>query len=98
MIQARIYRPAKSAMQSGRAKSNGWILAFCPKKTGFIDPVMGWRGSEDTLPQVRLTFRSLEAALAYAQKMNLSVQVDPVHTRLVRPKSYADNFRNDKVR
>jgi len=98
MVQARIYRPAKSAMQSGKARNNQWVLEFSPQGPGFIDPIMGWRGSEDTLHQVRLTFQTLEETLAYAKKMNLAVQIDPAHSRRVRPKSYADNFRYDKVR
>jgi hypothetical protein len=85
-------------MQSGKAKSSHWVLEFCPQGSGFIDPIMGWRGSEDTLHQVRLTFQTLEEALAYAEKMNLAVQIDSAHSRRARPKSYADNFRHDKVR
>jgi hypothetical protein len=85
-------------MQSGKARNNRWVLEFCPQGSGFIDPIMGWRGSEDTLHQVRLTFQTLETALAYAEKMNLAVQIDPAHSQRIRSKSYADNFRYDKAR
>lgn len=77
MAQARIYKPNKTAMQSGKAKCRQWVLEFCPEGSFFTDPIMGWRGSTDTRRQVRLTFRSLDSALAYATKMDLSVQVEP---------------------
>ncbi|MDF3034310.1 MAG: complex subunit region [Alphaproteobacteria bacterium] len=98
MVQARIYRPAKTAMQSGKAKSRQWILEFCPKGPSFIDPLMGWQGSTDTLHHLRLTFRSLQSAMAYASQNNLTVQVETDHTPVAIPKAYADNFRYDRVR
>lgn len=97
MVQARIYRPSKTAMQSGKAKCRQWILEFCSKDIQFIEPIMGWRGSNDTLHQLRLTFRSLESAMAYADKMNFSVQVETAHLSKSLPKQYANNFRYDRV-
>ena len=97
MVQARIYRPAKTAMQSGKARSRQWVLEFSPKDASFIDPIMGWNGSKDTLHQLRLTFRSLESAIDYANEKNLSVQVESAHLPLATPKTYADNFRYDRV-
>lgn len=98
MAEARIYRPSKTAMQSGKAKCRQWILEFCPDNVQFIEPIMGWRGSKDTLHQLRLTFCSLESAVAYAQKMNIFVQIDQTHPARSLPKQYADNFRYDRVR
>ncbi len=97
MVEARIYRPSKTAMQSGKAKCRQWVLEFCPSDVDFIDPLMGWRGSKDTFHQIRLTFRSREAAVAYAQNKNLTVQVETPHYSLAAPKQYADNFRHDHV-
>lgn len=98
MVQARIYRPAKTSMQSGKARTRGWVLEFCPKDESlFIDPLMGWRGSRDTLRQVRLTFRSLESAMAYAKERSLTVQVETAHSPTTPPKNYANNFRHDRV-
>ena len=97
MVQARIYRPSKTAMQSGKAKCRHWILEFCPRGIQFIDPIMGWRGSNDTFHQLRLTFRSLESAMAYADKMNLMAQVETAHLSRPLPKQYANNFRYDRV-
>ena len=97
MVQARIYRPAKTAMQSGKARTRQWVLEFCPKEVSFVDPIMGWYGSKDTLHQLRLTFRSLEAAVAYAKERNLKVQIDTANLPTAVPKNYADNFRYDRV-
>jgi hypothetical protein len=98
MAEARIYRPSKTAMQSGKTKCRQWVLEFCPDNVQFTDPIMGWRGSNDTLHQLRLTFRSLESAVAYAEKMNLIVQIDQTNPASTLPKQYADNFRYDRVR
>lgn len=97
MVQAKIYRPAKTAMQSGKARSRQWVLEFCPNDVSFIDPIMGWYGSNDTHHQIRLTFRSLESAKAYADERNLDVQVEAAHSPVTVPKNYADNFRYDRV-
>lgn len=97
MVQARIYRPAKTAMQSGKGNCRQWVLQFCPSEVSFIEPIMGWKGSKDTLHQIRLTFRSLESALDYAKDNNLSVHVESTHTPISKPKSYADNFQYDRV-
>jgi hypothetical protein len=80
-------------MQSGKARSRQWILEFNPKDASFIDPIMGWYGSKDTLHQMRLTFCSLEAAMAYANERNLKVEIETAHTPVAVPKNYADNFR-----
>lgn len=85
-------------MQSGRAKCRQWVLEFCPNGIQFIEPIMGWRGSNDTLHQIRLTFRSLESAVAYADKLNLIVEIEQAHPTSYLPKQYADNFRYDRVR
>lgn len=98
MVQARIYRPSKTAMQSGKARTRQWILEFCPNDVKFIDPLMGWCGSKDTLHQLRLTFRSLDSAMVYAKKRNLIVQVETAHSPMTPSKQYADNFRYDRVR
>jgi hypothetical protein len=89
---ARIYRPAKTAMQSGRAKTHLWELAFEPTSARLPDPLMGWTQSTDMNGQVRLRFDSREEAIAYAQRRGIPFEVEPEgeHKRIV--KSYADNF------
>jgi len=74
-MRARIYRPARNAMQSGQAKTKGWVLEFSPEERRKIDPLMGWTGSGDTQRQVRLTFETKEAAIAHADRNGIPYQV-----------------------
>ena len=98
MALARIYRPAKSAMQSGRAKTHKWILEYEPASRRDPDPLMGWSSARDTLNELQLRFDTLEEALAYAKKYNLEFTVIEPQARTPKAKSYADNFRYDRVR
>ncbi len=98
MAEVRIYRPAKNAMQSGLANSRRWVVEFEPQDRKQPDPLMGWNGSRDTLSQVRLRFDTREEAVAFAERRGLSYTVDAERpVRQVKPKSYADNFRFDRV-
>jgi hypothetical protein len=90
----RIFQPSKTAMQSGRAKTDRWMLQFEPGERKVPDPLMGWIGSGDTRAQVRLTFDSREDAVAYAERNGLDYQVEQPRRRRLRPKSYAENFRS----
>ena len=96
MPNARIYRPARTAMQQGRAKTGTWILEFEPARALRPDGLMGWAGGGDTSRQVRLRFSSLDGAKAYADKHAIAYSVEAEHERIVKPKSYADNFRWDR--
>jgi hypothetical protein len=89
---ARIYRPSKTAMQSGKAGARKWVLEFEPGAAMRPDALMGWTGSSDTARQVRLTFDTREQAIAFARENNLPHQVvDPKDPpRIV--KSYSENF------
>jgi hypothetical protein len=89
---ARIYRPAKTAMQSGKAKTLEWVLEFEPASARLPDPLMGWAQSMDMNGQVRLSFDTREEAIAYAQSHAIAFQVmEPKPIRRVI-KAYADNF------
>ena len=90
---ARIYRQPKTAMQSGMAGTEGWVLDFEPAQARRADPLMGWSGSADTQTQVRLRFDSREEAVAYAERNGLPHDIELPHIRHTRPKAYADNFR-----
>ncbi|MDX1581378.1 MAG: ETC complex I subunit [Alphaproteobacteria bacterium] len=92
-MQARIYRPAKSAMQSGRANTKRWVLEFETESPKRIERLMGWTASDDTRRQVKLRFESEEAAVAYAKKYGLDYIVQEPNQRRMRKKSYADNFK-----
>lgn len=89
---ARIFRPAKNAMQSGRAKTKEWLLEFAPASARVSDPLMGWTVSTDMNGQVRIPFDSREEAVAYAQRHGIAFElVAPKEPRRI-VKAYADNF------
>ena len=96
-MQVRIYQPAKTAMQSGRARSERWLLEFEPQARRQVEPLMGWTSSADTLSQIRLWFDSKAEAVAYAQRKGLMYTVEEHKARRVVPKAYADNFRHDRL-
>ncbi|MEK9673794.1 MAG: ETC complex I subunit [Rhodospirillaceae bacterium] len=97
MSEARIYQPAKNAMQSGRGKTRRWILEYELAEPRVADPLMGWIGSGDTNGQLRLKFDSKEEAVDYAEKNGLIYRVIEPKARRVKPKSYSDNFAFDRV-
>jgi len=78
-MRARIYQPAKTAMQSGMAKTRKWVLDYAPETARDIDPLMGWTSSTDMQAQVRLSFDTKEAALAYAEAHGLEVTINEPH-------------------
>ncbi len=96
-MEARIYRPAKSAMQSGLANTRKWVVEFEPETPATVEPLMGWIARADTNGQVRMRFDSLDEAIAFAQRHGLDYEVEQPHERIPRPKSYADNFRYDRI-
>ena len=91
-MAARLYQPAKTATSSGRAKTRFWILEMEPEVRKSVDPLCGWSGSGDTRQQIQLKFPTKDAALAYAKRNGVEVQISAPHPRIVRPKAYADNF------
>lgn len=97
-MRARIYQPARTATQSGTAKTRTWVLEFAPESKRFSDPLMGWTGSSDTQAQVRLTFDSKDAALAYAEDNGIDAIVLQPQRRAanLRPRGYAENFSHTR--
>ena len=91
-MQARIFQPAKTAVQSGRFKTRHWVVEYEPRSPKVADRLIGWCGSDDTAQQVRLQFPTKEAAIAWCERQGLDYTVSEPHPRVVRPKSYADNF------
>lgn len=94
---ARIYKPAKTAMQSGWAKTKEWVLDYEPSAPREIEPLMGWTSSGDMLSQVRLFFETKEEAIEYAEANHIPFQVFEPHPRQLVKKSYADNFKFGRV-
>jgi len=94
---ARIYKPAKTAMQSGTARTNEWVLEFEPQRPRTVDPLMGWTGQQDPREQVQLTFATKEEAIAYAERNGIPYIVSEPQPRRPVRKSYADNFRYGRI-
>jgi hypothetical protein len=93
IMAARIYKPAKTAMQSGTAKTREWVLDYEPEQPREIEPLMGWTSSGDMRQQVRLRFATAEEAVAYAERHGIPYQVSDAKTPPARrPIAYADNF------
>ena len=91
MKKAKIYKPSKTAMQSGLKKFDKWIIEFITDEPG-INPLMGWESSKDTMSEVKLEFNTKDAAINYAKKNNLDYYVIEPQKRKIVKKSYADNF------
>ena len=92
-MPARIFQQPKSAMQSGKAKTQTWILEFEQSEARKADPLMGWTGSGDTQSQVRLSFSSKEAAQDYAKRNGIAARVHSTPPKGLKLQAYADNFR-----
>jgi hypothetical protein len=95
-MKVRIFRPAKTATQSGLANTRAWHIEVEQASPREIDPLMGWTSSADTRQQLALSFDNKEEAIAYARARDWDYEVQTPHERAVRPKSYADNFRSDR--
>ena len=93
MAKARIYLPAKTAMQSGRARTRQWLVEFAPGAAQSPDPLMGWAGGAETSSQVMLRFDSRDEAVAYAEKRGLDYEIEEPRRPAMRIKSYSDNFK-----
>ena len=91
MKKAKIYVPAKTAMQSGKGKQKKWVLEFDSKDTK-INPLMGWESSTDTMSEVLLKFSTKEKAIEYAKKNGIVFQIVEPKKKNFVIKSYADNF------
>ena len=91
MNKAKIYKPAKTAMQSGTRNTKSWILEF-ESMNKEINPLTGWISSKDTISEVRMKFSTKELAVAYAKKNNIKYKVIETKKRSFIKKSYADNF------
>ena len=97
-MRARIYRPAKTAMSSGMAKTQQWVLEYAPASAREIDPLMGWTTSDDTQTQVRLQFDTKDAAVDYAERHGIEATVVEPQKRApnIRPGGYGENFATNR--
>jgi ETC complex I subunit conserved region len=96
-MTARIYRPAKTAMSSGQAKTHRWVLEFEPERAKSIEPLMGYTSSDDMRSQIRLQFETKDAAIDYATRNGIAYQVFEPKERARATLAYSDNFRRDRT-
>ena len=94
MRKAKIYKPTKTAMQSGKKNTKNWLLEFDTLDTG-INHLMGWETSQDTMSEIKLEFSNKEQAINYAKKNNIDYYLVEPQKRKIIKKSYADNFFKD---
>ncbi|MGB2931221.1 MAG: ETC complex I subunit [Methyloceanibacter sp.] len=94
---ARIYKPAMTAMQQGKAGTREWVLVYAPASTRVIEPLMGWTSSDDMRSQVRMRFTTLGEAVAYATREGIPFRIDEPPKTELKPKSYAENFKFGRV-
>jgi hypothetical protein len=92
-MKARIYKPARTAMQSGPARTREWVLEYEPEAAREIDPLMGWTSSRDMRSQVRLTFATKEEAVAYAERNGIPYRLAEPKPHAAVRKAYSENFR-----
>ena len=91
-MTACIYKPSKTAMQSGRGKTEKWVLEFFQNSATKREPLMGWRSGSDTQKQVKIKFDSKDDAVRYAEKNSIKYTLSEPKERKIKPKAYADNF------
>ncbi len=96
-MSARIYRPAKTAMQSGKANTRKWRLEFRADRARRPDPLMGWTSIDGTQSQVRLEFDTKDLAVAYAEKHGIDAKVFEPRERSLKLRAYSDNFAFNRV-
>ena len=92
-MSARIYRPARTATQSGEGRTKRWVLEFDPASARTVEPLMGWTSSHDMNAQVRLNFATSEEAIAYATKKGIDFRVEQPKPVIRKGMSYSDNFK-----
>lgn len=93
---ARIIKPARTATQSGNAKTKDWLLVFEPEQPRIIEPLMGWTSSADMKQQLVLSFNTKDEAVAYCERHGIPYQVFETKPASRRPMAYADNFAYDR--
>ncbi|MBJ3774194.1 ETC complex I subunit [Acuticoccus mangrovi] len=96
-MRARIYKPSRTAMQSGKGRTRRWRLDFEGLRPPEIDPLMGWTAGTDTRRQLRLEFPTREDAIAYAERHGIEYRVEEAKSAVEKQIAYADNFRGDRA-
>jgi len=97
MMIARIFRPSRTATQSGKARAKHWVLEYEPAAPRRIEPLMGWTSSADMKSQLRLNFATREEAVAYAEKHGLTYRIEVAVRERRKVVAYSDNFKSNRV-
>lgn len=92
IMSAKIYRPTKTAMQSGKAKTKEWVLEFVPEDSRVIEPLMGWSSNSDTKQQLKLKFKTRQEAENYAKNRHIDYIVVEPQQGSLHKQAYAENF------
>ena len=92
-LKARIYKPAKTAMQSGRGRTDSWLLEYEHSTARGNDPLMGWVSAGDTMNQPPLKFETLADAQDFAEENNIAYTISHSPERRIKPRNYGDNFK-----
>jgi hypothetical protein len=92
-MTARIFKPARNAMQSGQARTQEWVLVYEPERPRTVEPLMGYTSSGDMRQQLQLSFDSSEEAIAYCQRNGIPYRLEGAHERAPKRMSYSDNFK-----
>lgn len=96
-MTARIFRPAKTATQSGLGNTRAWRLEYVPESPRGVEPLMGWTSSSDMKSQIKLSFETREEAVAYAERNDIPYRVEEPQLARRRVVSYSDNFKPNRV-
>jgi ETC complex I subunit conserved region len=97
LMTVRIFKPAKTAMQSGLGRTKEWVLEAEATVARSVDPLMGWTSGADTSTQTKLYFDTKDEAIVYAKRNGLAYAVTEPEGRRAVKKSYADNFRFGRI-
>jgi len=92
----KIYRPSKTAMQSGFGKTKRWLAEYISHEEVVKDNLMGWNSSSDTNSQIKIFFEKKEQAIEWAKNNNFQYFVEEPRIRKINIKSYASNFDINK--
>jgi hypothetical protein len=95
-MTARIYKPARTAMQSGTAKTKEWVLDYEPEQPRTVEPLMGWTSSGDMKQQLRLFFETKEEAISHCERQGIAYQIFESKPRQRQRMAYSDNFANGR--
>ena len=96
--QIRIFKPAKTATQSGDWHGHHWRIDWdvLSKGNRWENPLMGWQSSADYVQGTKLDFKTKEDAIRFAQKQGYEWFVQEPNQRRIIPKAYAEQFVHSK--